>query len=138
MGRWNSQNPLPFMEWEATLLCWQHCQGYLSWGNCTQFITSKLISRHISVTFPHKYPIAFPYVFSHYSSIHISSLTCMLHALIIIQFKNFALLRMSQSTLFLQVLTSLAITSPYFISSSYCCTTEMEYTVNTQIFLGNF
>jgi len=33
---------------------------------------------------------------------------------------------MSQSTLFLQALISLAITSPYFTSSSYYCTTEME------------
>jgi len=96
------------------------------------------LQTYFKTHFPINTQQPFPYLFSHYSSVHTSSLTCTLHALIIIQFKNFALLRMSQSTLFLQALTLLAITSPYFISSSYCCTTEMEYTVNTPIFLGNF
>jgi len=51
--------------------------------------------------------------------------SCKLHALLITQFKNFALLQMSQYTLYLQVLTSLALLSLY-CTSSYYRTTEMH------------
>jgi hypothetical protein len=52
---------------------------------------SNLLQNSFQSHFPINTQQSFPDVFSHYSSAHTSSLTCMLHALVFIQFKNSAL-----------------------------------------------